>query len=405
MGTKRVRIALVLCLSILVCGCTKTYQIDWDEYLGESMIDEASGSSTPAPAFDYVWEPSPCAAYLGYNICAIPTSRGILLWTQGQLKCYDPVTGTIADACGDPLCAHWYDTDCAFADYHIWSSCPVSDGQYLYYIHGVIDGAGDSWEKYRLVKSDLFGLHETVFYESENELFSVYLVDQFLFFQENCMEQGASLCRYDLGTGECKSVKIQSEENQAEDWLIQTAFIPVGDMIYYVCDGDLYRMDIDLSCSEKVLERYAYDKLYTDGKSLYHVAWLDGIYKTDLTDFQTELVYQVPEGLAIDSPIIADRGISFLLKDPNVKAWSSSRYDEWISQYPKNAIYFYQFENGDCLEIPLEDIHTIAYNIYKGKIYLVEYKKRETGRGGFGDVYILDIEDPVPILLFDNHIG
>lgn len=388
----------VLCLLLVFCACSNEYAIDWNEYLGVSGIGEESEApaSTLAPTFDYTWEPSKYLVGGTAGVDVFPTPRGIFIGAKHGLKCYSPATGIVSTACGDPLCPHEIFSDCAFSDYTEWNPYPISDGDFFYYIH---HPSKEDWKYYQLVKCDLYGMELTVLYETENLLHRLFLVERSLYFMEEGAEQGAQLYRYDLDTGACKSPNVNSDEG-----LITQGFIPVGNAIYYVFDGALYKSNLGLTDVDKVLDDFAYQELYTDGRNLFYVAHNKGIYKTDLTNFQTKLVYEIPEGLLISHHQLADGGISFLLLDFEKRAWSSADFDAWIAQYPENSIYFYQFEEDTCLEIKLGNFYTINYSIYDGKLFMEEYLKDSTNRGVGGHWYLSDIHAVEPILLFEDRV-
>ena len=372
--------------------------MDWDEYLGISGSSEGSEAPafTSAPTFDYTWEPSKYRVSGTAGVDVHPTPRGILIGAKHGLKCYSPTAGIVNTACGDPLCTHDPFSDCAFSSYTGWNTSPVSDGAFLYYIH---NPPKEDWKYHQLVKCDMYGMNLTVLYESENKMHRFFLLDRSLYFMEEGAEQGAQLYRYDLDTGTCKSPNVNSNEG-----LITQGYIPVGNAIYYVFDGALYKSNPGLTDVDKVLDDFAYQELYTDGRNLFYVAHNKGIYKTDLTNFRTELVYEIPEGLMIDSHQLADGGISFRLMDFDKRAWSTADFDAWIAQYPENSIYFYQFEEDVCLEIKLGDFYTVNYSIYDGKLFMEEYLKDSTNRGVGGHWYLSDIHAFEPILLFEDRV-
>ena len=381
---KRIISILLLASTIILAACESG---EPGEY---SVPEKYEVSRDEVRTFDYSWHQTACRQYSFEYVPASANPRGIF-FSDDILKCYSPSTGTVTAACGDTLCDHSPFSDCPFSDQFIWQKHPETDGQSLYYLDRpptILDDGTVKRPTTNIVKSDLYGMNSKIIYSTSNMISTYYLTDGAVYWGEYASNNGILLYRYDLANGSCVSPKLNSDEG-----LLHTAFIPVSDGICYVYDGALYKAKADLSESYLVVDSFAYDELYTDGKNVYYIGPDKGIFEIDLADGSIMQVYSTPGDQKISNPTITDKGIAFMLQKDNAPS-STDDYDVWKESFSENAVFVYDFEKRVVEEYWLGDFFAKAYIVFDDYIFAQEAARNFDGSVVGGRWYISSLTDP-----------
>lgn len=375
---------LIILFALFVVSCNNSSfsdSISLEKEIYESSIDFL---------IEYEWSLPTCFAYDLNNYSVAATPRG-LFFSSNNLMCYNPATGVVTTACGDALCTHDATSDCSFSDWWMWYEYPVTDGEYLYYIHRPIDkNTMERSKVFKLVRTDLYGFDKTVLYESENEIEHVTFFNNSIYFVEYSSKIGAVLYTYDINTN-----KIYTSKTNSDDGLVVSAFIPVNEGICYVYDGGLYKCDYSLNNSKLIISDFAYNKIYTDGTFVFYIS-KEGIHKTDLNTQERNIVYEVPDGYVIESEQVFNGGISFYLKRADSTASQAGNYDDWISSFKENTLFCYKFADSQVKTIELDEFYSYWYFLYGDVLIMDKYVKQPNGNGkNSGEYYVIDISKDI----------
>ena len=361
----------LLCIVIVavicsLCGCSSLTE-----------TPDFSDTEPVGPVFEYSWEPDGCREYSNEFVKASPTPRGVMLLKNG-FEVYSPNTGTLTPVCGDPVCSHEAFGECPFSDYLRWLTTPVTDGEYLYYVHRniVFKEHEVAVDRYSLVRTDLYGMGLKELYGTKNAIDYIILSDGFIYFYEYADEEGAILRRCDLASGECTSPKINSDRG-----LICSAYIPVGGVVYYVYDGRLFKCDPGFTSSQLLADDYFFYDLYTDGRDIYSKS-ANGIMKTDVGTGKTVQVYASPQDHSMFGVRVSDSGLTFMLREDGERPISGSMsYGELVSSPSRRVLYQYLFASGTVGKYDLGDFVINNYVVYKGRLWAQTYEKSVGGSG------------------------